>query len=62
MLNEIRIQRQLKLCGNVIKLIKIYESDNYLNLLMEYQEGGCLGDILEKQIKISEQNARLIIA
>jgi serine/threonine protein kinase len=48
MVNEIQIQRALRYCGNVIKLYKIYESDKYLNLLLEYQEGGCLGDMLEK--------------
>lgn len=48
MINEIQIQRALKYCGNIIKLIKIYESEKYLNLLLEYQEGGTLGDILEK--------------
>lgn len=50
MINEIRIQRLLKHCGNTIKLFKIFESDNYLNLLMEYEEGGTLGDILEQHI------------
>jgi serine/threonine protein kinase len=36
MISEIRTQRSLRLCSNVIKLMKIYESDKYLNLLMEY--------------------------
>jgi serine/threonine protein kinase len=36
MISEIQITRKLKHCGNTIKLIKIYESDKYLNLLMEY--------------------------
>jgi serine/threonine protein kinase len=48
MANEIQIQRALKLCGSTIKIIKIYESEKYLNLLLEYMEGGTLGDILEK--------------
>jgi serine/threonine protein kinase len=43
MINEIRIQRELRQCGNTIKLFKIFESENYLNLLMEYEEGGTLG-------------------
>ncbi len=47
-INEIRIQRALKYCGNIIKLLKIYESDKYLNLLLEFQDGGTLGDTLEK--------------
>lgn len=62
LVNEIHIQRALRYCGNTIKLLKIYESDRYLNLLLEYQEGGTLGDMLEKQIKISEEDARMIIA
>jgi serine/threonine protein kinase len=36
MVNEIRIQRSLRLCGNTIKLFKIYESERYLNLLLEF--------------------------
>lgn len=54
--------RKLQHCGNTIKLIKIYESEKYLNMLMEFQEGGTLGDILEKQIKLSEENAKIIVA
>ena len=50
------------MCGNVIRLNKIYESDKYINLVMDYQEGGTLGDLLEKQKKISEENARMIMA
>jgi serine/threonine protein kinase len=55
------VQRKLKLCGNTLKLYKIYESDKYLNLLMEYQEGGTLGDKLEKGIAFSEEDARVIM-
>ena len=36
LVNEILIQRALRYCGNTIKLLKIYESDRYLNLLLEY--------------------------
>jgi len=36
MINEIQIQRQLKLCGNVIRLNKIYESEKYINLVMDF--------------------------
>lgn len=47
-MKEIQIQRKLAYCGNTIKLFKIYESDKYINMLMEYQDGGSLGDCLEK--------------
>lgn len=46
----------------MIRLNKIYESDKYINLVMDYQEGGTLGDLLEKQKKISEENTRMIMA
>jgi hypothetical protein len=36
----------LKDCGNALKLYRIYESERYLNLLMEYQAGGTLGELL----------------
>lgn len=62
MIEEIKIQRKLRNCGNVIKLLKIYESEQNLNLFLEYQQGGTLGDVLEKQIKISEEESRMILA
>jgi serine/threonine protein kinase len=60
--NEVRAQRALKLCGNTIKLHKLYESERYLNLLMEFQEGGTIGDILEEQKRLKEEDCRIIIA
>jgi serine/threonine protein kinase len=62
MLDEIRIMRNLKNCANTIKLLKIYESDSYLNLLMEFQEGGTLGDRLEKNVKFTEEESKMIAA
>lgn len=62
MLDEIRIMRSLKNCGNTLKLIRIYESDSYLNMLMEFQEGGTLGDRLEKNVKFIEEEAKMIAA
>lgn len=42
--------------------MKIYESDSYLNFLLEYQEGGTLGELIEKGTKLGEENIRLIAA
>jgi serine/threonine protein kinase len=36
MVREIQIQREMRFCGNSIKLLKIYETDKYLNIVMEY--------------------------
>lgn len=61
MLDEIRAMRDLKNCANTLKLYKIYESDKYINLLLEYQEGGTLAEKLEKQIRFTEDQAKIII-
>lgn len=52
----------LKNCGNALKLYKIYESEKYLNLLMEFQEGGTLGEMLATQTKLSETDVKVITA
>lgn len=52
----------LKLCGNTLKLFKIYESEKYLNLLTEYQDGGSLGEKLERGYKFSDDDVRVITA
>lgn len=44
MVREIQVQRMLKHCSNTIKLYKIYETQVYVKMLMEYQEGGTLSD------------------
>ncbi len=36
LMNEINIQRKLSLCGNVVKLYKVYESENQLHLVIDY--------------------------
>jgi serine/threonine protein kinase len=41
-MEEIRIHRLLNECPNVIKLFKIFECENYLYFLIEYQKGGTL--------------------
>jgi serine/threonine protein kinase len=48
MLDEIRVMRELKYCANTLKLLKIYESEKYINFLLEYHEGGTLAERLER--------------
>jgi serine/threonine protein kinase len=48
MVKEIQFQRKMRDCGNVLKLYKVYESDQYIYLVMEYLDGGTLGELLEK--------------
>lgn len=58
------MQRKLQYCGNTIKLIKIYESDQFINLLMEFQEGGTLQELIDKKggSDIRESDVRVIAA
>eukprot|EP00347_Sterkiella_histriomuscorum_P019567 403341142 len=62
MMDEIDIHRKLELCGNAIKLYKVYESQTQLHMLIEYQEGGTLLDQIKKQIKYTEVDIRTIMA
>lgn len=48
MMDEIRVMRDLKNCANTLKLYKIYENDKYINLMLEFHEGGTLAERLEK--------------
>jgi serine/threonine protein kinase len=57
---EIQIQRELSNHPNVLKIIKVYETDEYINLLMETQEGGCLGTYLASNGKMKEERARQV--
>jgi len=34
-------------CATILKIYKIYETESYINYVMEYQEGGTLGDMIE---------------
>lgn len=60
-MKEIDIIRKLYLCDNIVKLISVYDQDNYIHLVMDYQEGGdLLGKIIEKD-KYNEYDARTLM-
>lgn len=50
------------MCGGTTKLIKIYECEKYLSLLMELHTGGNLGEVLEGTDRIYENQAKIIAA
>lgn len=47
-------------CGNALKLFKVYESESFINLLLEYIDGGTLGSIIDRQEQLKEEDIRLI--
>jgi serine/threonine protein kinase len=62
-MTEIQIMRDLKDCENVVKIHKLYESESYINILMEYHEGGNLSSVLEGlNSPLTEDEVRLISA
>lgn len=48
-------------CEQSVKLIKIYESDAFVNLMLDYQNGGTLKKLIKKKGNIPEEKARTII-
>lgn len=62
LMSEITIQRKVSSCGNVVKLHKVYESENQLHLMIDYQQGGTLLDKTRNNISYSEEEIRTIMA
>jgi serine/threonine protein kinase len=61
-MEEIRIHRLLNECPNVIKLFKIFECQNNLYFLIEYQQAGNLSQRIIKGVIFSEEEAKIIAA
>ena len=61
-LEEIRIQRELRVCGNVLTLFRVYECKLNLYLLLEYEEGGTLRSKIEDNSLYKEEDAKIICA
>jgi serine/threonine protein kinase len=60
LVDEISIQRTLRKCGSVVQLLRIYETQNSIKLMLEYLNGGTLGNIVRSQRQVTEKEIRLI--
>jgi serine/threonine protein kinase len=49
LVDEISIQRNLKKCGSIVQLVKIYETKNSVKMMLEYVNGGTLGSMIRSQ-------------
>eukprot|EP00347_Sterkiella_histriomuscorum_P013112 403365973 len=58
--DEIAVHRQLKQCHSALQLFKVYESCNKLYLVLEYQEGGSLLNLVKSGQTLSEKNLQTI--
>jgi serine/threonine protein kinase len=60
LVDEISTQRNLRKCGSIVQLLKIYETKNSVKMMLEYVNGGTLGNIIRSQRQVSEKEIRLI--
>jgi serine/threonine protein kinase len=58
--DEISVQRNLRKCGSIVQLLKIYETKNSVKLKLEYLNGGTLGNLIRSERQVSEKEIRLI--
>ena len=61
LLAEIRAHWTLELCEGVLKLFEIFETSAFIVLVLEYQPGGNLLQLLEDQFKFTEESARVLM-
>eukprot|EP00347_Sterkiella_histriomuscorum_P001305 403372544 len=60
--NEVKIQRRLtKYKTNCVKIHSVFEDEQHLYLLLDYQKGGSLKDLIKKRRCLNENQARVII-
>ncbi|CDW79552.1 serine threonine protein kinase [Stylonychia lemnae] len=59
--NEITTHWKVNQCGNALKLFRVYESQDKIYLLLEYQEGGTLLNMIGKDKKLNEQDLQTIM-
>ena len=60
LVDEISVQRNLRKCGSIVQLLKIYETKNSVKLKLEYLNGGTLGNLIRSERQVSEKEIRLI--
>eukprot|EP00347_Sterkiella_histriomuscorum_P001558 403371572 len=60
--NEIYVHRKLNKCVNALKLFKVFETDKYLYLILEYQEGGSMLDTIRNNMQLMEIDVQTIMA
>ena len=62
MFNEITTQRELNVCGQVVRIERIYETERNIQLLLEFCTGGNLGRLIREHQSVSEFAAKAIAA
>lgn len=61
--DEIIVQRELaQKTNSIVKILKVYETDKDIKILMDLCQGGNLTQLIKKRKAIKEQEARIISA
>ena len=61
LLKEIKVHWVLEECEGILRLIEIYEDNQYVYLVLEYQrQGSLLGKLTQTQV-IDEQKSKFIM-
>lgn len=61
LMNEISVHWALEHCQGVLKLLRIYEDEKYVMLVLEYQPKGSLMHSMEKHKNFTEAEVRVIM-
>lgn len=63
LLNEIRVHWHLEQCSSVLKLLQLFEDENAVYMVLEYQPKGTLMTVLEgnQTTSFTETQARVIV-
>jgi serine/threonine protein kinase len=61
LLNEIRVHWALEQCVSVVRLLHLFESDDYIFMVLEYQPNGTLLKTLKSNQRFEEPDLRVII-
>ena len=62
MKDEIVMHSLLNQCENILKLFRLYEDETSMYLVLEYQSGGSLMDLIKKKHNWQEKDLRTIMA
>lgn len=61
MVHEIRAHWLLEECEGLLSLIEIYEDEDFVQLVLEYQEGGTLHEFIRNKGKFKEDHAKIVM-
>ena len=59
--NEIKVHWALNECDGILQLLELYEDEEYVYLVLDFQEEGSLLDYIQKNKQLTENQTKVII-